>query len=726
MSTQFSGLGFHLLKSAAALLVAASVICQPTKPSLTFDSVDIQASKAGDPVTTLGILPNGHIYFRNVSPRKIIAAAYNLDETSVSGGPDWLESDRLDLVVKGLPGTSQVERLSMLQALLAERFKLTVHHAPKSTWVYVLKVGKDGPKLQPASTPGSNDCAPTNGEPRQVHVLCHGNTMSDLAELLPQIAPGYLELPVVNKTGLQGTYDFQIDWMGRRQYDDVSAAVAAGAAKDPLAVSLFDAVAKLGLSLNKYEEHNDAIVVDHAEHISAKGPARKADAASLAELKPEQADSIDRFVRDEMQSEQVPGLAVGIYRRGQILLAKGYGLANVELNVPVKPETIFQSGSVGKQFVSAAMMMLVEEGKVGLDDSIVKYFPNAPASWKPILVKNLLSHTSGLSEYETSARIGAKGPFYIRLDFSEDELVEKVEALPIENPPGDRWNYRNTNYLLLGILIHKVTGVPYADYLQERVFKPWYMTSTRLISEKDIIPNRASGYRLVAHTLQNQDWVSPTFNSTGDGTLYFNVVDLAKWDEALYGTSLLKQSSLDRIWTVFSLNDGRPNPANYGFGWSISTANGHKLIQHNGAWQGFTCVIQRYVDDNLTVVVLTNLAGANPGKFATKIAGFINPALMPPPPKVHTEVAVDPKLFAGYVGKYQFDPNFIITVTEEGNRLFAQATNQGKLAMFAEGERDFFLKAVDAQLTFVTDAQGRATALILHQGGRDEHGKRVE
>src|SRR5262249_8843475 len=203
------------------------------------------------------------------------------------------------------------------------------------------------------------------------------------------------------------------------------------------------------------------------------------EANSVAELTTGQVSDIDRFVRDEMQSEQVPGLAVGIYSRGQILLAKGYGLANVELNVPVKPETIFQSGSVGKQFVAAGVMMLVEESKVGLDDSIVKYFPGAPESWKPILVKNLLSHTSGLAEYETPQRAGAKGPFYLRLDFTEDELVEKVEALPIDFAPGEQWSYRNTNYLLLGILIHKVTGQPYAEYLQDKVFKPWYMTSTR-------------------------------------------------------------------------------------------------------------------------------------------------------------------------------------------------------------------------------------------------------
>ncbi len=345
---------------------------------------------------------------------------------------------------------------------------------------------------------------------------------------------------------------------------------------------------------------------------------------------PEQIAAIDKLVNSEMQRRQAPGVALGVYSRGQIVLVKGYGLSNVELSAPVKPETVFESGSVGKQFVSAAIMMLVEEGKINLDDSITRYFPNAPASWQPILVKNLLSHTSGLAEYESPDRIGAKGPFYLRLDFTEEELVAKVEAMPIDFKVGEQWGYRNTNYLLLGIMIHKVTGKFYADFLQERIFKPLGMTSTRLISEADIIPNRASGYELHHGELKNQEWVSPTFNSTADGTLYFNVLDIAKWDAALYGTNLLKQSSLDRMWTVYPLNGGKPNPANYGFGWMIDTLNGHKTVQHGGAWQGFTCFILRYPDDNLSVAVLTNLAGGGPGAIAKVVAGLINPALMPP------------------------------------------------------------------------------------------------
>jgi CubicO group peptidase (beta-lactamase class C family) len=355
------------------------------------------------------------------------------------------------------------------------------------------------------------------------------------------------------------------------------------------------------------------------------------DATTTNSLTARQVESIDSLVRSEMARQHVPGLAVGIYNRGHILLAKGYGLANVELSVAVRPETIFQSGSVGKQFVSAAIMMLVEEGKLSLDDSITKFFPDGPSTWKPILIRNLLSHTSGLSEYESDERVAPHGDFYLRLDFTEDELLKKIEALPIEWPVGEKWDYRNTNYLLLGLIIHKVTGKPYAEYLDERIFKPLGMTSTRLISERDIIPNRSAGYELEDGQLKNQEWVSPTFNSTADGTLYFNVLDLAKWDAALYTTRLLTQSSLDRVWTVYPLNDGTPNWAGYGFGWFIGRQNGHRMLWHSGAWQGFTCVISRYPEDNLSVVVLTNLDSdhSNPRVVGRAIAGLVDPPLMP-------------------------------------------------------------------------------------------------
>jgi len=356
---------------------------------------------------------------------------------------------------------------------------------------------------------------------------------------------------------------------------------------------------------------------------------------ALAENKVPAADDldgkVDGFVQSELQKQHIPGAAVGVYRDGKMTRAQGYGLANVEWDAAVTPDTIFQSGSVGKQFTATAVMMLAEEGKLGLDDPIKKYFPDAPEAWNDIKVHNLLSHTSGLGEYETGARTKVGGPFYMRMDYSEDELYKRIIEMPMDFKTGEDWSYRNTNYVLLGILIHKVTGQFYGDFLQERIFKPLGMSRTRIISEEDIIPRRAAGYRLVKGGLKNQEWVSPSLNSTADGALYFTVEDLQKWDAALYTEKLLKKASLDRMWTVEKLNNGQPNKANYGFAWEINNVNGHRVIEHGGAWQGFTTYIARYVDDRLTVVALTNLDSghANPKKITTGVAALYNPALRP-------------------------------------------------------------------------------------------------
>ncbi len=158
----------------------------------------------------------------------------------------------------------------------------------------------------------------------------------------------------------------------------------------------------------------------------------------------------------------------------------------MELNVPVTPETVFESGSVGKQFTDTAIMMLVQDGKLSLDDSITKYFTEAPQIWKPILIKNLLSHTSGLPDYANPALTGPAEPFYLRPNYTKDQLMSKIEALPVESAPRQKWEYSNTNYVLLGILIHRVTGMPFAEFLNQQIFNPLDMTSTRLISQNYI------------------------------------------------------------------------------------------------------------------------------------------------------------------------------------------------------------------------------------------------
>ncbi|HKP81713.1 MAG TPA: serine hydrolase domain-containing protein [Pyrinomonadaceae bacterium] len=329
------------------------------------------------------------------------------------------------------------------------------------------------------------------------------------------------------------------------------------------------------------------------------------------------AAKIDDYIRAEMQSQQIPGVALAVVKDGNVVLARGYGFANVEHQVPVKPETIFQSGSTGKQFTATAVMMLVEEGKLSLEDKITKYFTGAPEAWREITVRHMLTHTSGMTDYPPD--------FDMRRDYTEDDLFQRIKTIPLAFQPGEKWSYSNIAYVMLGILIHKVSGKFYGDFLQERIFKPLGMSTARIISEADIIPNRAAGYRLVNGQLKNQSWVSPTLNTTADGALYLTVYDMAKWDAALYTDKLLKRTTLEQMWTPVKLNNGKTQP--YGFGWSLGEVRGHRIIEHGGSWQGFKAQITRYVDDKLTVIVFANQIRANQTKLAHGVAAIINPEL---------------------------------------------------------------------------------------------------
>ncbi len=324
---------------------------------------------------------------------------------------------------------------------------------------------------------------------------------------------------------------------------------------------------------------------------------------------------LDSYVQAEMYRQKIPGVSLAIVRDGRVVILKSYGLANVEHRVPVKPETVFQSGSIGKQFTAAAVMILVEDGKISLEDRITKFFPDAPATWSNVTVRHLLNHTSGMGDYPAEVEL--------RRDYTEGEYFEYFKKAPLSFEPGARWEYSNVGYAILGILIRKVTGKFYGDFLQEKIFQPLGMTTARVISEADIIPNRAAGYRLVAGALKNQEWVSPSTNTTADGSLYFSILDLAKWDAALYKGKPLKQSSLAQMWAPTILNDGRQK--GYGFGWHAETIHNRRVVFHGGAWQGFKSHIVRFLDDRLTIIFFANSWETNDFKLARGLAAIFYP-----------------------------------------------------------------------------------------------------
>jgi CubicO group peptidase (beta-lactamase class C family) len=312
---------------------------------------------------------------------------------------------------------------------------------------------------------------------------------------------------------------------------------------------------------------------------------------------------------------------VGILRGDSVLLARGFGFSNVELHVPASDSTVYQSGSLGKQFTGAGVATLAQQGKLRLDDRIVRWLSEGKGIWDSITVRHLLTHTSGVPEYTDST-------FNYRKDYTEDQLVRFAASRRLDFRPGSRWSYSNTGYLLLGVLVHRVTGRFYGDVLRDLLFTPLGMRTTRIISEAEIIPNRAAGYQLVKGKLQNQDWVAPSLNTTADGSLYFTVDDLIRWAIGLNHGQVPSAGVLRGAWSPVRLNDGGLYP--YGFGWDLSGQRGRSRIGHTGSWQGFKTALYRYPEYNLTVIVLANLAQAQPGAMAEAIAGILQPELQPP------------------------------------------------------------------------------------------------
>jgi CubicO group peptidase (beta-lactamase class C family) len=410
-------------------------------------------------------------------------------------------------------------------------------------------------------------------------------------------------------------------------------------------------------------------------------------------------DRVSDFVNEYLSKKHVPGCAVMVRHNGKTVLCRGYGMANLEHGVRVTPQTVFQSGSMGKQFTAMAVMILAEEQKLALDDPISKYL-DVPETWSAIRVCHLLTHTSGLGDYPENLSL--------QQNYTEDDLLRMIMAQPLHFASGEKWSYSNLGYVTLGILIHKVSGEFWGDFVQERIFEPLGMKHTRGISEADIIPNRAAGYILKDGVLKNQQWVSPSVNTTADGSLYFTIEDVTKWDQALDAHKLVNRASYQEMWAPVRLNDGTTDL--YGFGWRIAKSeSGHRIIEHGGAWQGFSSYIARYPDDRVSVAVLCNRAGASASYVAKRIAGFYVSALAP---RVHTAIKLDSATVESYAGDYRLDDRFTIKVSVASNRLETTWLGE-KIVLIPESETAFFEEDSDRTFRFVKDASGKIMSLII-------------
>ena len=340
---------------------------------------------------------------------------------------------------------------------------------------------------------------------------------------------------------------------------------------------------------------------------------------SLAPVSDAQADDIDRYVQAQIERQHIPGLSLAIVRSGRVMKLRGYGLADVERRVPASTETVYEIGSLTKQFTSMAVMLLREQGRLALDDPLGKFLTaGIPEIWKPVTLKQLLSHTAGVPDYEE-----VMGYDSYRNPMTPEQVFAFVASKPLDFPSGTRWKYSNTGYFLLTLVIEKISGESYADFVTRNILIPAGMTHTRSSEPRDVIPNRSAGYEH-NKVLRNRDAIQPSATG-GAGMLVSTVGDMVRWASAIAQGAILKPESYALTFTDTPLADA--SHAGYGFGWFVTPMRGHRAFSHSGGTAGFACSFLYLPDDDVAIVVLTNSSTLNPFNFTEHFARAIVPAL---------------------------------------------------------------------------------------------------
>ena len=340
--------------------------------------------------------------------------------------------------------------------------------------------------------------------------------------------------------------------------------------------------------------------------IALLSPVPARTVVARAELVPAGAiERIDGIVREGLD-KKIASYAVAVVKDGRLVLARGYGYADLENSVPATAETVYRLGSITKQFTSMAILQLAEQGKLSVDDELTKFLPDYPLAGHKVTIHQLLNHTSGIKSY-TSLRGFFKTA---RQDLSHEEMLALFKDEPVDFEPGAKMQYNNSGYYLLGLVIEKASGQSYAEYLSEHIFKPLGMHATRYDGLRPLIPHRAAGYKRARGEIVIDDPISMTAPFAA-GALVSNVLDLIKWHQALEAGDFLSSASYEAMYRPTTLPDGKVQK--YGYGWGLGDLAGHRKLSHGGGINGFSTMIARYPDDRLAVIVLANTAGAPAG-----------------------------------------------------------------------------------------------------------------
>ncbi len=411
-----------------------------------------------------------------------------------------------------------------------------------------------------------------------------------------------------------------------------------------------------------------------------------------------------------------PGAAALVARGGEVEFLGASGTANLELGVPLAPEMVFEIGSITKQFTAVAIMMLMEEGKLSLDDPMTRFLPDYPKYGDDITIEHLLTHTSGIVSY---TGIPEHVDQEIRKDLTVEELIDVFKDRPVEFGPGERFRYNNSGYVLLGAIIESASGMTYADFLQERIFDPVGMKDSYYGSHRRIIPRRAAG-----HSGEPGAWVNAAFLSMTQpysaGALMMTVENLFRWNQALYGGELISEESLERMSTPYVLKNG--NATGYGYGLAPRDLRGRRAIGHSGGTYGYLTDSFYLPDEDVFVAVFSNSTGslAGPGLVAGKLGAI---AVGDPYP-VWTETTLDEAALQRFAGVYQIDEDTQRVVTVEDGQLYTQRGGGAKLRAYPSSETHFFYKHSLSHFEFVIE--GGETYMLMYQGGADEAERAVK
>jgi D-alanyl-D-alanine carboxypeptidase len=432
--------------------------------------------------------------------------------------------------------------------------------------------------------------------------------------------------------------------------------------------------------------------------VSLPGPSGARSATAPPDMPPDDRDTddVDLYIKTSMARQHIPGLSLAVIRDGKILKARGYGHASVELNVPARPETVYELASATKPFVAVAVMSLVQDGKIGLEDKVSGFVEGAPDTWKDITIRHLLTHTSGIGE--------------LHRDFPFDTAPETIVRAAIEAPlnfmPGAKWSYSNTGYVLLGVVVRKVSGKSYDAFLMERVFKPLGMEDTRHDSPDEIVPNRAIGYLWYGGGLHNGEFLKDQMTYHGAAGILSTALDLARWDAALSSDRLLTPSSKEAMWSRVKLRDG--STFGYGLGWFLEDVNGHRHVHHPGGAPGTATIISRYPDDRLTVIILANGGAAYVQGLDFGVAQRYIPDLVS-----RVVVKLDTALLDSYAGYYNAYGSQVLKVTRERDHLVLDDGGRLVNPFLPLSETNFVAEDADRGFTLTRTEKGEVSSMEL-------------